>query len=52
MSTQALLYWLKPDPVVPLEAKDKYYMLDPHVQDLTLSYSNITVDWAYAGIAD
>ncbi len=39
-------------PLVPLEAKDKYYMLNPKVQNLTLSFCNITLDWAYAGIAD
>ena len=37
--------------LVPLQAKDKYYMLNPRVQDLTLSFFNITIDWAYAGLA-
>lgn len=39
-------------PIVPLEAKDKYYMINPHIKNLTLSFCNITVDWAYAGVED
>ena len=36
--------------LIPLQAKDKYYMLNPRVSDLTLSFFNITIDWAYAGL--
>ena len=38
--------------LIPLQAKDKYYMLDPRVSDLTLSFFNITIDWAYAGLEE
>ena len=52
MLNKAEILLLEDAPIVPLEAKDKYYMLDPRVSDLTLSYCNITVDWAYAGVSD
>lgn len=34
--------------LIPIHARDVYYMLNPAVADLTLSFSNITIDWVYA----
>ena len=50
MLNQAEKLLLADAALVPLQAKDKYYMLNPRVKDLTLSFFNITIDWAYAGL--
>lgn len=52
MLNEAEMLLLEDAAVIPLDCKDKYYILNPKVQDLTLSFCNITIDWAYAGIAD
>lgn len=37
---------------IPVHARDVHYLLDPAVSDLVLSFSNITLDWAYVDIVD
>lgn len=37
---------------IPLQCKDIYYLLNPAVSNLTLSYCNITIDWAYAVMSE
>ena len=37
---------------IPLECKDKYYMINPRVSNLTLTFCNITIDWAYASLKE
>lgn len=43
---------LKDSAIIPLQARDIYYMLNPAISNLTLSFCNITLDWAYAGKAE
>jgi oligopeptide transport system substrate-binding protein len=50
MLNNAEIHLLAEGALIPLQAKDKYYMLNPRVSDLTLSFFNITIDWAYAGL--
>lgn len=38
--------------LIPLQAKDRYYLQNPLVKELVLSFCNIPVDWAYAEIVD
>jgi hypothetical protein len=52
MLNNAEILLLAEGALIPLQAKDKYYMLNPRVSDLTLSFFNITIDWAYAGLED
>lgn len=52
MLNKAEIHLLGEAPLVPLLATDKYYMMNPRVRNLTLSFCNITIDWAYAGLAD
>ncbi len=52
MLNRAEIMLLEDGALIPLQAKDKYYMLNPRVSDLTLSFFNITIDWAYAGLEE
>ena len=52
MLNNAEIHLLAEGALIPLQAKDKYYMLNPRVSDLTLSFFNITIDWAYAGLEE